>query len=156
MVRPVVPRGCSKSGTEALFGRSRVRRTRERSWQPVFPSRKTQFRYDRFNRVTEIANARQEITRFAHDPTGNQITFGRTGTLTTITDSVGRTSQFSYLNGRITEILDSLGRRVTYAYDNNGRLATVLDPEGGTTRYTYDAQGVPSACPIGDFGSTRQ
>lgn len=34
-----------------------------------------------------------------------------------------------------------LGRRVTYAYDNNGRLATVMDPEGGVTRYTYDAQG---------------
>jgi RHS repeat-associated protein len=78
------------------------------------------------------------------DRTGNQLTFtrtGTTGTLTTITDSVGRTIQFSYLNGRITEILDPLGRRVTYAYDNNSRLATVLDPEGGATRYTYDAQG---------------
>ena len=77
------------------------------------------------------------------DRTGNQLTFtrtGTTGTLTAITDSVGRTVQFSYLNGRITEILDPVGRRVTYAY-NNSRLATVLDPEGGTTRYTYDSQG---------------
>jgi YD repeat-containing protein len=47
----------------------------------------------------------------------------------------------SYLNGRITDIVDPVGRRVTYAYDNNGRLATVLDSEGGVTRYTYDAQG---------------
>jgi RHS repeat-associated protein len=78
------------------------------------------------------------------DRNGNQLTFTRTGTLgtlTTITDSVGRTIQFSYLNGRVTEILDPVGRRVTYAYDNNGRLATVMDPEGGVTRYTYDTQG---------------
>jgi RHS repeat-associated protein len=78
------------------------------------------------------------------DRNGNQITFGRsgtTGTLTAITDSVGRTIQFTYLNGRITDIVDPVGRRVTYAYDNNGRLATVMDPDDGVTRYTYDTQG---------------
>ncbi len=78
------------------------------------------------------------------DRNGNQLSFtrtGTTGTLTAITDSVGRTMQFTYLNGRVTDILDPVGRRVTYAYDNNGRLATVMDPDGGVTRYTYDAQG---------------
>ncbi|MEO6546222.1 MAG: RHS repeat-associated core domain-containing protein, partial [Nitrospiraceae bacterium] len=78
------------------------------------------------------------------DRNGNQLTFtrtGTTGTLTTITDSVGRQVQFTYTGNRVTEILDPVGRRVTYAYDNNGRLATVLDHDGGTTRYTYDGQG---------------
>ncbi|MDF0643088.1 MAG: IPT/TIG domain-containing protein [Nitrospira sp.] len=78
------------------------------------------------------------------DRNGNQLAFtrtGSTGTLTTITDAVGRQVQFTYINDRVTEILDPLGRRVTYAYDNSGRLATVMDPEGGVTRYTYDAQG---------------
>ena len=78
------------------------------------------------------------------DRNGNTLTFtraGATGTLTTITDSVGRQIQFTYTGTRITEISDPLGQRVSYSYDPQGRLAKVIDQEGGATQYTYDAQG---------------
>ncbi|MDX2250921.1 MAG: RHS repeat-associated core domain-containing protein [Nitrospira sp.] len=76
------------------------------------------------------------------DRNGNTLTFtrtGSTGTLTAITDSVGRQIQFTYAGNRVTEMLDPIGRRVTYAYDTQGRLVSVIDPEGGVTRYTYDS-----------------
>ena len=41
-----------------LFGRSRVRRTREHHRQPVLPSRKTQFRYDPQGRMLTLPDAR--------------------------------------------------------------------------------------------------
>jgi RHS repeat-associated protein len=66
---------------------------------------------------------------------------GATGTLTTISDTVGRQIQFTYTGTRVTEISDPLGQRVSYTYDSQGNLAKVIDQEGGSTQYTYDAQG---------------
>src|SRR5207245_2863048 len=56
---------------------------------------------------------------------------------------------------RITSITDPIGRTVQYTYNGFGTLATVTGPEGGVTRYNYsnatlltqviDARGVTVA-----------
>jgi RHS repeat-associated protein len=78
------------------------------------------------------------------DRNGNTILLERTGllgTLTKITDSVGREILLTYSGNSITEIRDPMGRIVQYSYDANGRLASVTDPAGFVTRYTYDPLG---------------
>lgn len=39
--------------------------------------------------------------------------------------------------GRITQLIDALGKRVQYSYDSLGRLISVLDQENRTTTYSY-------------------
>ncbi len=76
------------------------------------------------------------------DPNGNTTTLVRNTSnpiqISEIIDSVGRKLEISYGGGnRISEIRDPIGRTVSYTYTNFGRLETVTDPEGGVRRYTY-------------------
>jgi RHS repeat-associated protein len=60
--------------------------------------------------------------------------------LTQITDSLGRKINLTYdTNGRLTKITDFAGRSVSYTYDDYGHLTSVTDPAGATTVYTYDS-----------------
>lgn len=82
------------------------------------------------------------VLRSIVDLNGNTTTLTRNTSnplqITEIIDSVGRKIDISYDNGnRITEIRDPIGRTVSYTYTSFGRLETVTDPEGGVTRYTY-------------------
>ncbi|MEW6595857.1 MAG: DUF6531 domain-containing protein, partial [Thermodesulfobacteriota bacterium] len=96
------------------------------------------------------------------DRNGNTMRFAYNyGTLTSITDSVGRVTHFLYdINNRLVEITDPAGKaygftmtgnnltRVTmpdggvwgYGYDADSFLTSRTDAEGYTTRYTYDNQ----------------
>jgi len=85
-----------------------------------------------------IGSVLQKIT----DPNGNTTTLVRNTSnpiqISEIIDSVGRKLEISYGSGnRISEIRDPIGRTVSYTYTNFGRLETVTDPEGGVTRYSY-------------------
>lgn len=99
-----------------------------------------------------LGSVLQSIT----DPNGNTTTLVRNIDnllqITEIIDSVGRKLQLSYDgNNRITEILDPIGRTVSYTYTSSGSLGTVTDPEGGVTRYIYAR--VTSSSPVSQLTS---
>jgi RHS repeat-associated protein len=60
------------------------------------------------------------------------LTYNASNQLTTIKDPAGRTYTLTWSGGHITEVLDSAGREVTYAYDSSGDLTDVYGV--GTTR----------------------
>lgn len=66
--------------------------------------------------------------------------------ITDVIDSVGRRLQLAYNEANnITEIRDPVGRRVRYGYNPAQRsvgnlLTSVIDPEGGVTLYNYDSR----------------
>lgn len=78
------------------------------------------------------------------DRNGNTITYNRTaGQLTSITDSPGRTTSFTYNgSGQLTKITDMANRTYQYSYDASGNLASFTDPTGAITSYTYSASGL--------------
>jgi RHS repeat-associated protein len=90
----------------------------------------TQCRFDTAHRLAAIL-----------DEFGNTLSFGYSGAnLVSILDTSGRTTTVSYdAANRITNVLDPIGRSVTFAYNVNGDLASATDLGGKTTRYAYDA-----------------
>ncbi len=89
----------------------------------------TQYNFDSSGRLLSII-----------DKNGNQISLTYTGNnLTQITDSVGRNIDFAYdENNRITVITDPIERTVQFDYDGNGNLVSSTDMNGNITTYTYD------------------
>jgi YD repeat-containing protein len=77
------------------------------------------------------------------DRYGNQLTIlhanGQAGDVTQVISPNGRWIKFTYANGRISQVVDNIGRTVAYAYDAGGNLSTVTDPENHVTSYTYDS-----------------
>ena len=61
--------------------------------------------------------------------------------ITQVMDPIGRSLSFVYDNSyRITSITDPIGRSVSYTYNSQGTLASVTDVNGGLTSYSYDGQ----------------
>jgi len=76
------------------------------------------------------------------DRNGNVTTMTYSGgNLTAVTDTYGRTLQYTYNGtGHLTKETDPLGRVTTFTYDSTGRqLADITDPNGKTTQYTYNS-----------------
>ena len=72
------------------------------------------------------------------DPNGNALSIGYSGgTISTITDTAGRTWLFTTVGGRVTKVTDPGGRAVSYAYSGAGDLIGVTDPTGAVTAYGY-------------------
>ncbi|TAH64470.1 MAG: hypothetical protein EWM47_12530, partial [Anaerolineaceae bacterium] len=61
------------------------------------------------------------------------------GKLTKIVDTVGREYQLSYNSKNLlSAVTDPIGRSVSYEYNDKNLLHKVTDPEGGVLSYTYD------------------
>ncbi len=62
------------------------------------------------------------------------------GDLTTVTDTYGRVTQFTYnAQHRLVSSTDPAGRVTTFTYDSTGKkLTTITDPNGKSIQYTYD------------------
>ena len=43
-----------------------------------------------------------------------------------------------YPHGKISAVVDPLGRQATFTYDNNNHLVTTVDMAGTRVEYTYD------------------
>ncbi len=94
----------------------------------------------------EWAHAR---LRYRMDRNGNTHTYtyasGNQGKFVeTITDSLGRTLQFQYDFDKLTDVVDSAGRRVRLLHEDNALdassnsvLRAVVDPGGGTNVFHY-------------------
>ncbi len=78
------------------------------------------------------------------DRNGNTISINRNPSnlviISEVVDAVGRKLSFEYdTRNRITRIFDPAGREVLYSYNTQGSLETYTDPEGNITAYAYDA-----------------
>ncbi len=71
---------------------------------------------------------------------GNVEIYDSQGRLLTETDTVGRTTSYSYnALGKLSTITGPFGHTLTLGYDTSGRLATLTDPVGAPYTYSYDA-----------------
>ena len=87
------------------------------------------------------------------DRHGNKISFAydANGALSTITDTQGRVTTFSYVSGGgptcgpptasgfVGSITDPANRKWSFTYDTNCNLTSIKDPAHGTTTFAYDA-----------------
>ena len=115
----------SEGLSRTLFGTSKVRATREQSWQPVSPS----FAYDSRNRLLSTTDPLGKIESYTDD--------GNDNLLTRVTPK-NDTISFAYdvVNQLLSKTLP--GSLVTsYSYDTVGNLVTVTDPDSAVAM-TYD------------------
>lgn len=123
----------------------------------------TTFEYDAAGNVTKIIDPALHETRFEYEPTFNRVK--------KITDALNQITEFTYdpANGNLLTTKDPLNHVTTITYNAFGQPLTVKDPLNHTTTFTYDTNGnlltttdplnnqtVPSACPVGELGSTRR
>lgn len=106
----------------------------------------THYAYDLFGRVTDMTIAYQtadaSTTHYEYDELGRQ-------TEVTVAFGTARaaTTRYEYdANGNRTAVIDPLGRRTAYEYDNANRLERVIyaahaPGETTITKYTYDLFG---------------
>lgn len=87
-------------------------------------------------------NAAGQVTSKT-DPLQHTVQLGyKSGTLTTYTDALGRTTtRFVDDAGRVLSIRNPLGEIARYEYDALNQIKKFTDPLGGATSYTYDANG---------------
>ncbi len=71
----------------------------------------------------------------------NTLTYN-SGLLTSVSDTYGRTIQFTYnASNELSTVTDPLGRVTTFQYDAQYReLTQIMDPAGQTVTYTYNSQ----------------
>jgi RHS repeat-associated protein len=74
------------------------------------------------------------------DPLNQTATMGydSAGELTMVTDPLGNSTQFTYLNGDVVSTTDPLGRTTYQTYDAVDRNTTTANPLGQTTEFRYD------------------
>ncbi len=76
------------------------------------------------------------------DRTGNKKYYSNTGFLIKIEDRHKNTMIFTRnSNGRLTEAMDTLGRKISYVYNNEGRLVAVNDFINRSIKFEYDSNG---------------
>lgn len=121
--------------------------TKPGSYQITFHKNGESFLFDSSGRLTADKEKNGEQITFTYNGSSHQ--------LTTITDTQGRVTRFSYDgHGRLSVITDPTGRTVQYSYHNDsaGNLANVVDAAGHTTSFTY-ASGTTNLIQITDSAS---
>jgi RHS repeat-associated protein len=103
------------------------------------------FGYDRDNGVTTYTDAAGAVTAY-------QIT--HRSQVAAITDPLGSTTRFGYLDGRLVSRTDPLGRTTRWSYDAAGNLAGVTRPDGSRAVAVYNELNLPLAV-TGPDGATR-
>ena len=83
--------------------------------------------------LASIEDRNANIMRFTYD----------FDTLSSITDSVGRVTNFLYdINGKLVQITDPAGKSYGFVVAaETGTLSRIIMPDGGIWRYAYDADG---------------
>jgi RHS repeat-associated protein len=112
------------------------------------------FTYDDRENLTSVTDrTHQQIATLKYDsygeltkkttPDGDVIyTYGRSGLLASMTDTLGRTTTYGYDSaGHVTSVTGPDGRIWSYSYDANGKTKTVTDPASEITTFHYDDAG---------------
>ncbi len=81
--------------------------------------------------MLQVTDPANNSTQFAYDARSNR---------TQMTDTLGRVITYSYdeLNRLLTENQQSLNAITQYSYDAASNLTSVTDPESQRTNYSYD------------------
>ena len=84
------------------------------------------------------------------DPNGNttQLSYDLSNRLITVTDPASRTLTFTYggnFANLVTSVTSSVGISLSYAYDTQQRLTQVTKPDQTTLSFTYNAQSLITA-----------
>jgi len=93
---------------------------------------KATFGYNPAAQLTSASDALGHTTQFGYDA----------GTLTTVTDPLGRISRHD-LDGahRTTRVINPLGTSASYQHDNLNQTTQITDPLQGLTAFVYDPNG---------------
>jgi RHS repeat-associated protein len=81
---------------------------------------------------TSLVDKNNNSTTYAYDGNSN---------LTSVTDSVGLVTTFSYLGGKLQQITDPAGRQTAFQHDSSGNLTRITNPDGTFVSYVYDNSG---------------
>ena len=68
-------------------------------------------------------------------------TFNSTGRLASITDRNANALTLTYTGGLLTQVVDTAGRQIGFAYDGAARITSLSAPPARTILFTYDAGG---------------
>jgi YD repeat-containing protein len=85
------------------------------------------------------------------DPNGNttQLSYDGSNRLATVTDPASRTLTFTYGNSSfpnvVTSLSSSAGISLSYSYDTQGRLSQFTKPDQTTVSFTYNSQSLITA-----------
>ena len=112
----------------------------------------TQYTYTpTYNRIATITDPLGNVTTLTYDTKGNLTqlkdangntkTLGYTaaGQLSSLTNTLGKATQYAYANGDLVQLTDPLGRNVYLSADGAGRRIAVTDPLGNKNTFSYDA-----------------
>lgn len=145
---------------------------------------KLTFTYDGSGRLTTVADdsgksltlgydASNRITT-ATDPLNRQITYGYSGSeLTSARDALGYYENYTYVSGRMSAIIDPVGKRTAFTYDASSRVTEIwlgLYQGGGvvwqfrdyaiaystTTRTITNARGHTTSVTLNSLGLATQ
>jgi YD repeat-containing protein len=85
------------------------------------------------------------------DPNGNttQLSYDGSNRLVTVTDAASRSLTFTYGNSSfpnvVTSLSSSVGISLSYSYDTQGRLSQFTKPDQTTVSFTYNSQSLITA-----------
>ncbi len=111
------------------------------------------FGYDSNRHLTSITDAYGNASQIVRDAAGNPtafvspygqrttLTVDSNGMLASLTNPAGETTQFSYTNGLMTQMIDARGNQHQMQYEADGRLKSDADPAGGSK--TLQGMGAP-------------
>jgi YD repeat-containing protein len=110
---------------------------------PVTASPVTATGYDTFGGTAELSDANGNITKYAYDQDGHQVSVTEPSyTPPGASSPVNGTTTIAYDNlGQETNETDPLGNTTKYGYDQLGDRTSETDPGGGVTASTYDVAG---------------
>lgn len=96
--------------------------------------------YDELNRIKELTNPLNYLTKFTYEPSGDVKKIERQADESRV---LFQTTQLTYDEAqRLRTMTDPLNRVTSFEYDDNGNMESVLDAEGNFTGYSYDARNL--------------
>jgi RHS repeat-associated protein len=82
-------------------------------------------------------------------PSQLTFTFGAGGRLLNETDANGNVTTLGYVNGKLDQVTDPVGRVLQFSYNADGTVATATDPMGHVVSYEYDGGELVSVTDVG-------
>ncbi|WP_245975759.1 DNRLRE domain-containing protein [Paenibacillus prosopidis] len=89
--------------------------------------------------LTLVKNADSTYTITQTD--GTKLNFNTSGKISSLIDTNGNTTTYTYSSGKLTSVQDASGRTTSITYGTNGYVSVITDPANRTVSYAYDTSG---------------